>query len=88
MQNVNDLKYGTKWFENKYLLEKSQSEVYIEGIFICNVIEKIAEHGIHCFPCSDTKDVIDLLQYQQKVQIDVRVTSLRHLCQGTTHNNC
>ena len=30
------------------------------------------------FLCSDTKDVIDLLQYQQRVHIDVNVTSLGH----------
>ena len=38
-----------------------KSEVTVENISVCNVIEKLMEHGIHCLPCSGTNDVIDLL---------------------------
>ena len=37
------------------------SEVTVERISVCNVIEKLIEHGIHCLPCSYTNDVIYLL---------------------------
>ena len=50
----------------------------IERISVCNVIEKLAEHGIHYLPCSDTTDVIDLLPKQLKVHMDGQVTSSRH----------
>ena len=36
-------------------------EVSVERISVCNVIGNLAEHGIHCLPCSCTNDVIDVL---------------------------
>ena len=39
------------------------SEVTVERISVCNVIEKWMEHGIHCLPCSYTNDIIDMLPY-------------------------
>ena len=27
------------------------SKVSVERISVCNVIEKLTEHGIHCLPC-------------------------------------
>ena len=41
-----------------------KSEVSVERILVCNVIEKLVEHGIHCLLCSNTSDVIDLLPLQ------------------------
>ena len=41
-----------------------KSEVTIERISVCNVIEKLREHGIHCLPCSFANDIIDLLPEQ------------------------
>ena len=38
-----------------------KSEAYVERISVCNVIEILAEHDIHCLSCSNTNDVIDLL---------------------------
>ena len=38
-----------------------ESEVSVETISVCNVIENLAEHGIHCLACSFTKDVINML---------------------------
>ena len=37
------------------------SEVCVERISDCYVIEKFAEHGMHCVPCSNTSDGIELL---------------------------
>ena len=37
------------------------SEVTAARISVCNVIEKLMEHGIHCLPWSYTDNVIDLL---------------------------
>ena len=39
--------------------------------------EKLAQHTIHCLPCSDTNGVIGLLPYYLTVHIDFQVTSLR-----------
>ena len=38
-----------------------KSEVSIKIISVCNVVENLAEHGIHCLPCSYTNDAIDML---------------------------
>ena len=37
-------------------------EVTVERISVCYVIEKLMEHGIHCRPCLQNNDVIDMLQ--------------------------
>ena len=41
-----------------------KSEVSDERFSVCNVIEKLMEHGIHCLPCSYTNDAIDMLLQQ------------------------
>ena len=38
-----------------------KSDVTVERLSVCNVIEKLMEHDIHCVPCSYTNGVIDLL---------------------------
>ena len=38
-----------------------KSEVIVERISVCKVIENVAEHGIHCLPCSYTNGIIDML---------------------------
>ena len=35
--------------------------MYVERNSVYNVIEKLAGHGIHCLPCYDTSDIIELL---------------------------
>ena len=37
-----------------------KSEVSVERISVSNVIENLAEHGIHCLPFSSTNDVINV----------------------------
>ena len=37
-----------------------KSEITVERISVCNVIEKLMENGIHCLPCSHTNEVVDL----------------------------
>ena len=54
--NNTELKYSRITF---FSLRKS--EVTVERISMCDVIEKLMEHGIHCLPCSYTNDVIYLL---------------------------
>ena len=41
-----------------------KSEVSVERISVCNFIENLEEHGIHCLPCSYTNDVINILPKQ------------------------
>ena len=41
-----------------------KSEVTVERISVCNVPEKLMEHGIHCLLCSYTIDVIIMLPLQ------------------------
>ena len=36
-------------------------DVSVERIPVCNVIDKFAEYGIQCLPCSYTNDVINML---------------------------
>ena len=38
-----------------------KSEITVERISVCNVIEKLMEHGIYCLLCCYTNDIIDLL---------------------------
>ena len=38
-----------------------KSEVSVEIISVCNVIENLAEHGMHYLPCSYTNDLLDML---------------------------
>ena len=38
-----------------------KSQVSVERISVCNVIENVMEHGIHCLPCSYTNNVIDVI---------------------------
>ena len=43
------------------LLDLRKSEVSVERISVCNVIENLALHGLHSLPCSYTNDLIDML---------------------------
>ena len=38
-----------------------KSLVSVERISVCNDIENLAEHGIHCLPCFYTNDVINMI---------------------------
>ena len=38
-----------------------KSEVSVERLSVCNVIENLVEHGICCLPCSYINDIIDML---------------------------
>ena len=35
-----------------------KSEVFVERVSVRNVIENLAEHGIHCLPCSSTYNIM------------------------------
>ena len=41
-----------------------KSEVSVDRISVRNIIEYLAEHGMHCLPYSYTNDVIDMLPLQ------------------------
>ena len=38
-----------------------KSEFTVESISVCNVIEKLIEHNLHCLPCQCTNDITDQL---------------------------
>ena len=42
-------------------LKIGRCNVSVKRILVCNVIEKLAEHGIHRLPGSYTNDIIDQL---------------------------
>ena len=50
-----------KWHEKIIRLRKS--EVSVEIISVCNVIENFVEHCIQYLPCSYTNVVTDMLPY-------------------------
>ena len=56
-QNVLD----TELNDLRIIICLRKSEATVERISVCNVIENLAEHGIHCLPCSYSNNVIDLL---------------------------
>ena len=54
-------KYNTKLIDLRMIICLRKSEVSVEILSVCNVIEKLKEHGIHCLPCFYTNDVLDLI---------------------------
>ena len=64
LTHVKDCGKNTKFNALSKIICLRKFEVSGERISICNVIEKLAEHGIHCLPCSYTNDVIDMLSSQ------------------------
>ena len=36
-------------------------EVLVERISVCNAIENLAEHGMHCLPCFYINNIINML---------------------------
>ena len=44
-----------------------KSEVTVERISVCNVIEKLMKHGVHCLPCPYTNDVINMLPVEAQL---------------------
>ena len=53
--------YNTELHDLRKIICLRKSEVSGERISVCNVIENLVEHGIHCLPCSYTNDVINIL---------------------------
>ena len=47
-------------WEKNICLRKYEDSV--ERISICNAIENLAEHSIHCLPCSYINDAIDIME--------------------------
>ena len=50
--------------------------VCVERISVCNVTEKLVEHGIYSLPCYYTSNAIDFFLLQLRRPTDVTVTSL------------
>ena len=63
------LTYGIKCLEKSHLFEAT-----VERISVCNVIEKLMEHGMHCLPsgCHSVKVVSKTVGYS----LDAMVTDL------------
>ena len=68
--------FNTELNDLRKIICLRKSEISDEIISVCNVIEKLTEHGIHCLQCSGTNDVIYMLQQQLRVHRDFNVTSL------------
>ena len=45
----------------RIIIRLRKSEVSVERISVCNIIENLADHDIHCLPCSYNNDVINML---------------------------
>ena len=57
-----DINMGIKELNDlRIIICLRKSEVTVERISVCNVIEKLLGHGIHCLPCSYTNDIINML---------------------------
>ena len=52
---------NTELNDLKIIICLRKSEDSVERISVFTVIEKLEEHSIHCLPCSDTNDVINML---------------------------
>ena len=48
-------------YDLRILICLNKSEVTIEGISVCNDIENLMEHDMHCLPDSYINDVINML---------------------------
>ena len=55
---------NTEFNESKKAICLRKSEVSVDRISVRNIIEYLAEHGMHCLPYSHTNDVIDMLPLQ------------------------
>ena len=53
--------YNTESNDLRKIICLRKSEVTVGRISVCNVIENLAEHGIHCLPCSYTNDIMNML---------------------------
>ena len=67
---------NTELIDLRIIICLRKFEVSVERISVCNVIEKLMEHGIHCLPCFYTRDIISLFRKQLGPHIDFKVTSL------------
>ena len=52
---------NTELNDKRKVIYFRKTEVSVERISVCNVIENLAKHDIHCLPCSYTNDVIAML---------------------------
>ena len=70
---ISPLKRGINSF--RIIICLKESEVTVERISVCIIIENLIEHGIHCLPCSYANDVIDVLSEHLWRHTDFRVMS-------------
>ena len=68
--------FNTKLNDWRKIICLRKSVVSVERISVCNVIENLAEHGIHCLSCFYTNDVIDISPLHL-CHIDVLLMSIR-----------
>ena len=54
-----------------------KSEVSVDRISVRNIIENLAEQGIHCLSYSNTNSAIDMLAQELRVHINTKQTSWR-----------
>ena len=57
-------RYNTELNDLRKVICLRKSYVFVERITVCNVIENLAEIGIHCLSSSCTNDVIKMLPQQ------------------------
>ena len=54
---VNVYTFNTELNYLRKIISLRKSEVSVEKISVCIVIENLAQHGIHFLPCSYTNDI-------------------------------
>ena len=57
------IRYNTEVNDLRVIICLRKSKVPVDKIFVCNVTEKLMEHGIHCLLCSYTSDDINMISY-------------------------
>ena len=53
--------YNMDLNDSRIIICLRKLEVTVKRIPVCNVTEKLMEHGIHCLPCSYSNDFINML---------------------------
>ena len=51
---------NTELNDPRIIISLRKSEVSVDRVAVCNVIEKLMNRGLYCLPSSYTNDVIDL----------------------------
>ena len=80
--------YNVELNDFRIIIWFKKSEISVERFSVCNVIEKLVEHGMLCMPCSKTKDIMYIFTRATKSSYSCLCDVIENsFCQGTKHNS-